>query len=216
MVGHGDGEWLPVQDTTYAELIRAQDPNDASKYVMRVAVKDSKIANAGTSISDLTSSNASDADNLTTAWAVKEAIADATQDSNGNSLFQEKSDANYQIGNSSGTWDTMGNGTYTTWARNASTGAVTVDINAATSAAGVTTGETTIPTSGAVADAIAAATGNQTIPQKDTTVCTTSYPCALVAEGSNLNWRVMAVGGNQPTTGTQAPGACGNVGGCGA
>ena len=84
----------------------------------------------------------------------------------------------------------------------------------------IATNGTDIPTTGAVADYVASqitsATGGNTIPQKNTSVCTASYPCALVAEGDYLNWRVMAVGGNQPADSTQGnsyPGACGNVGG---
>lgn len=270
LVGFGDGTWTTLNGTDYVQVAKY---NDGTKDVMRVAVDPSKIDNAGTGIYDLSSSNDSGADNLTTAWAVNQAISEAITDAdlsgkqdnlggtitvggesvstagkvvvatatagtvdykgidtqvtaNSNNLitsdavadalagngtagsgYQHTSTANYQIGNSTGTWDTMGNGTYTTWARDANTGAVTVDVNAETAAAGVTNGATTIPTSGAVADAIAAATGNQTIPQKDTTVCTASLPCALVAEGNRLNWRVMAVSAGQTTP----AGACGNA-----
>lgn len=48
------------------------------------------------------------------------------------------------------------------------------------------------------------------IPAKDPEVCTATYPCALVAEGNLLNWRVMAVSSSQ--TGTHAAGYCGNLG----
>ena len=53
------------------------------------------------------------------------------------------------------------------------------------------------------------------IPARNTSVCTDTYPCALVAETDGFHWRVMAIGGSQPATGTQAPGACGDAAGTG-
>jgi len=78
----------------------------------------------------------------------------------------------------------------------------------------IATNQSTIPTSGAVADYVTgqlAAQPASAIPAKSTTICTADYPCALVAEGDYLNWRVMAVSSSQ--TGTHAAGYCGNASG---
>ena len=110
---------------------------------------------------------------LVTGNAVYDYVTDQLNGTGGVSeTYQEKSGANYQVGGANGTWETMTAGTYTTLTRDATTDpnnpTVKYDINAATTAAGVTTGATTIPTSGAVADAIAAqhTTDNSTYQAK--------------------------------------------------
>ena len=231
MVGHGDGEWLPVQDTTYAELIRAQDPNDASKYVMRVAVKDSKIANAGTSISNLANSNAIGADNLTTAWAVKEAIA-----ANNEAI---------EYASATGDTITVDNDFHTI---SANTGTVADDAQTLTTgdqvyeyvqgqlttggtnghgyqekstalsvggsngswvaaASSVTNDATTVPTTAAVYSYVQSQTGGVVIPAQNPSICgANNYaPCALVYEASGPHWRTMA-------TDQHAGGTCGDLG----
>ncbi len=69
-----------------------------------------------------------------------------------------------------------------------------------------------LPTTYAVQQYVRSQTGGTIIPAMDTTVCTATTPCALVAEANGaVHWRVMAVSDSQAT----AAGTCGDVGGCG-
>lgn len=120
---------------------------------------------------------------LPTAATVKTYVdsAIAAQATTDSGLYQGKS-SGLSVGNTGGAW-------------------LAADTN-------VTSTGTSVPTTSAVYNAIQNATGGNTIPEKSSTVCSASTPCALVAEGSLLNWRVMAVSANQnPVAGT-----CGNAG----
>ena len=87
---------------------------------------------------------------------------------------------------------------------------ITIDANnnnaiAATTGA-VANDATTLVTGDAVYDYVQSQTGGTIIPTMDTTKCTASIPCALVAEANGeVHWRVMAVSeGQTPAAGTLA------------
>lgn len=199
-VGNSNGTWADMGSAvTAATGGYVSVTGGANGAAVEINIDNAKIDTAVTSGSS----------NLVTSDAVADALAG---DGTAGSGYQHTSTANYQIGNSTGTWDTMGNGTYTTWARDANTGAVTVDINATTTAAGVTTGATTIPTSGAVADAIAAQPASN-IPAQNGSVCTATTPCALVAAADGYHWITMATGTHQGgVCGDRDGGTCGGMG----
>ena len=224
MVGHGNGEWLAVEDTTYAKMVKYTDTT-TNKDVMRIEVDPNKITTTyGASTWD---SNATEA-NLVTEGAVADAIA--AQASTDAGTYQAKSTAQ-SIGNGSGTWDAFTNGDYTSLARtgDATNGyTVTVDVNAntdgtfanvnTTGTAG--TNDSLLPTSRAVkkyVDDQVAAQPASNIPAQNTSICTTEHPCALVAEGGTggadeYHWRVMAISANQTNP---AAGDCGDAAGTG-
>lgn len=210
-VGNGDNSWLEVKDTTYVEMEKGTDGN---KDVMRVQLKSGAINTDGTGIGSFADSSATGAGNLTTAYAVQEAIDTALTGNGGVSdTYQEKSTAQ-SIGNSTGTWDTFANGTYTSLTRTGSDAngyTVTVDIpasvinNSGTLASGLTnqTG-TDLVTEYTLQQAMASQPASK-IPDQNTTVCTSSQPCALVAGATSFHWITMA-------TGTHGGGVCGDAG----
>lgn len=125
---------------------------------------------------------------LPTAATVKTYVdnAIATQAAADAGDYQEKSDASYQVGGASGTWETMAAGTYTTLSRDTTdpdNPLVKYDVNAATAASGITSGASTIPTSGAVADYVQSQTNGQVLPMPSS--CTATNPCALITDGTS-------------------------------
>ena len=127
----------------------------------------------------------SGSNNLVTSDAVYDALNDTT---NGHVVYQAYSTTENQISDGAGGWKNL-------------------DSDIATNGSSASA-----PTTAAVktyVDNQIQAQPAYSIPAKNSAVCTAALPCALVAEGDYLNWRVMAVSEGQTT----AAGTCGNVGG---
>ena len=60
----------------------------------------------------------------------------------------------------------------------------------------LTTSDTQYPTSNAVKTAIEAATGGNTIPVQDGTLCDSTHPCALINNNGTLTWQRIAQAGD--------------------
>ena len=195
----------------------------ATNTVTSKSYVDSKISSAGTisSTSTITAPN-------------EKAVYDALYDTTANhDRYQGYSTSANQVSNGAGGWKALGttldptdtvnydannavtagtivaaiaaNAEATTYTGDSTT--ITLDTNnqfSANTTGGVAESGTNLVTGGQVYDAIESATGGNTIPAQDSSVCTAEHPCALVDEAGALNWRTMAQSGYNG-------GVCGNL-----